>query len=67
MRATRTAGKITIKATCVGLKPAMLSLKSNPFKTYNGFATELVMPEASMPVVRPAITSGWDEPQIPHD
>jgi beta-galactosidase len=63
VRTTRTAGKITIKATSPGLKSATLSLKSNPFKTYNGFATELpVMPAASLPAVRPAITPAWDEP-----
>jgi len=65
VRATRTAGKITIKATCQGLKPATLSVKSAVLKTEDGFATELpVMPVTSLPAVRPVITSAWDQPQM---
>jgi len=65
VRATRTAGKITVKATCQGLKPATLSVKSAVFKTAGGFATELpVMPVTSLPAMRPVITSAWDQPQM---
>ena len=65
VRATRTAGKITVKATCQGLKPATLSVKSAVLKTEDGFATELpVMPVTSLPAVRPVITSAWDQPQM---
>jgi beta-galactosidase len=65
VRTTRTAGKITVKASCPGLKSATLTVKSAPFKTQNGFATEMpVMPLTSLPPVRPVITSAWDQPQI---
>jgi beta-galactosidase len=65
VRTTRTAGKIIVKATCPGLKSAVLSVKSAEIKMENGFATEMpVMPVASLPAARPVITSAWDQPQI---
>jgi beta-galactosidase len=65
VRTTRTAGKITVKATCPGLKPATLTAKSVPFKTQNGYSTELpVMPLTPLPAERPVITAAWDQPQI---
>ena len=61
VRSTRTAGKITVKATCPGLKPATLSLKSVPLAAQDGFALELpTMPSAPLPAARPAITSAWE-------
>ncbi len=67
VRATRTAGKITIKATCAGLKPTSITVKSVPIDSQNGFSTELpVMPSIPLPAERPVITAAWDEPQI-HD
>jgi beta-galactosidase len=65
VRATRTAGKITVKATCAGLKSASVSVRSVPLKTENGYATELpVMPVTMLPPERPVITAAWDQPQI---
>jgi len=64
VRATRTAGKITVKATCPGLKSATLNVNSAPFKTQNGFSTELPMtPLIPLPAERPAITEAWDQPE----
>lgn len=65
VRSTRTAGKITVKATCPGLKSATLTVKSVPFTVRDGFAMELpTMPEVTLPAARPVITSAWDQPQI---
>ena len=65
VRATRTAGKISVKAVCPGLKPATLNVKSVPFITQDGFSTELpVMPLVPLPAGRPAITAAWDQPEI---
>jgi beta-galactosidase len=65
VRATRTDGKITVKATSQGLKSATVTVKSMPFKTQNGYATELpMMPITMLPTERPVITAAWDEPQI---
>jgi len=65
VRTTRTAGKITVKATCPGLKSATLSVKSAAFKTDNGLAGELpVMPLTALPAARPVITLAWDQPQM---
>jgi len=65
VRATRTSGKITVKATCAGLKSATLNVKSTAFKAENGLATELpVMPVTVLPATRPTITSAWDQPQM---
>jgi beta-galactosidase len=65
VRSTRTDGKITVKASCAGLKSATLTVKSVPFKTQNGYSTELpMMPLVPLPIARPVITSAWDEPQI---
>jgi len=65
VRSTRTDGKITVKATCPGLKAATLNVKSVPFKTQNGYSTELpMMPLMPLPAERPVITAAWDEPQI---
>jgi beta-galactosidase len=67
VRTTRVDGKITVKATCAGLKAATLNVKSAPFKAQNGFSTELpMMPLMPLPAERPVITTAWDEPQI-HD
>jgi beta-galactosidase len=66
VRSTRTAGKITVKATCPGLKPATLTARSIPIKTQNGYSTELpVMPVMPLPAERPVITAAWDQPQVP--
>ncbi len=65
VRSTRTAGKITVKATCPGLKSATLSVKSTPFAVQDGLAAELpAMPEVRLPAARPVITSAWDQPQF---
>jgi beta-galactosidase len=65
VRTTRTAGRITVKATSTGLKSATLSVKLNPLQTQSGYSTELpVMPAAQLPIARPATTSSWDRPPI---
>jgi beta-galactosidase len=65
IRATRSAGKISVKATCPGLKSATLTLKSGPLTVRDGFAVDLpTMPAVSLPAARPAITSAWDQPQF---
>ncbi len=49
IRSTRTDGKITLKASCAGLKSATLTVKSTPFKTQNGYSTELpAMPSVAV-------------------
>jgi beta-galactosidase len=65
VRAMRTAGPITVRATCKGLKSASVTVKSVPFKTENGYATELpVVPLMPLPAQRPVITAAWDQPQF---
>ena len=65
VRATRTAGKITVKATCNGLRYASLTVRSVPIKTENGYSLELpTMPLMPLPAERPIITSAWDQPQL---
>jgi beta-galactosidase len=65
VRTTRTAGKITVKATCPRLKAATLTVRSISIKTQNGYSTELpMMPGALVPAERPVITAAWDQPQI---
>jgi beta-galactosidase len=48
IRSTTQAGKITVTATAEGLKPATVSLKSQPVKVENGLA--LALPGADLPV-----------------
>ncbi|MBO2010098.1 glycoside hydrolase family 2 protein [Hymenobacter negativus] len=48
IRSTTQAGKITVTATAEGLKPATVSLKSQPVLVENGLATQL--PGADLPV-----------------
>jgi len=65
VRATRTAGRITVKAMCNGLRYASVTVRSVPIKTENGYSAELpVMPVTPLPAERPVITAAWDEPQI---
>jgi len=65
VRALRTAGKITVKAMCDGLKSASVTVRSAPVKMENGYSTEMpVMPVVQLPAERPVITSAWDQPQI---
>jgi beta-galactosidase len=65
VRATRTAGAIWVRATCPGLKSAAVTVRSIPFKTENGYATELpAMPLVPLSPERPVITSAWDEPEV---
>jgi len=65
VRATRMAGKITVKAMCNGLRYATVTVRSAPIKTENGYSAELpVMPMTPLPAERPVITAAWDEPQI---
>ena len=63
VRATRTPGAITVRATCKGLKPASVTVKSVACDAANGYATELpTMPEVPLPAQRPVITPAWDQP-----
>jgi beta-galactosidase len=56
VRATQTAGKITVRATCKGLKSATLTVRSNPVKVENGYAMALpVMPAVTLPTDRPSL------------
>jgi beta-galactosidase len=65
VRATRAAGSITVRATCKGLKPASVTVKSVPFKTQNGYSMELpTMPLMPLPAERPVINAYWDQPEI---
>lgn len=54
VRSTRTAGKITVKATCKGLKSASVSVKSVPLKADNGLELP-VMPAVALAAKRPAL------------
>jgi beta-galactosidase len=64
VRATRTPGKITVKAFCKGLKPASLTVRSSPFKTKNGYAMALpVMPVVALPAEQPAVMTDWEQTQ----
>jgi beta-galactosidase len=57
MRATRTAGKISLKAMCKGLKSASVTVRSTPIESENGYAMALPeMPVVTLPAARPAIT-----------
>ncbi|MBS1792780.1 MAG: DUF4982 domain-containing protein [Acidobacteria bacterium] len=49
LRSTRAAGKITLRATAEGLKPAVVGLASRPFAAENGIAREL--PADRLPIV----------------
>jgi beta-galactosidase len=63
VRATRSAGAITVRAKCKGLKSASLTVKSVPVKTVNGYATELpVMPVVAIAPQRPVV--GGDGAQV---
>lgn len=54
VRSTRTAGPITVKAMCKGLKSASVTVRSRPFKAENGYATAMpVMPVVALPAERP--------------
>ena len=54
IRATRTAGKITVRAKSVGLRDASLTLTSLPFVAADGFAsTAPVMPAVKLPATAP--------------
>ena len=65
IRTTRTAGRITVKATSAGLKSATLNVKLNPLKTQSGFSTELpAMPAATLPAARPAFIPGDQSPML---
>jgi beta-galactosidase len=65
VRSTRSPGSITVRATCKGLKPASVTVKSVAFKTQNGYSTELpTMPLTPIPAERPVINAYWDQPEI---
>jgi len=65
VRATRTPGAITVRATCKGLRPASVTVKSVAFDAPNGYSSELpVMPEVPLPAQRPVITPAWDQPTM---
>jgi beta-galactosidase len=65
VRATRMAGKITVKATCKGLKTATLTVRSNPIKVENDYALSLpVMPEVALPTRRPSIAVDSEEAPV---
>lgn len=58
VRATRTPGPITVKATCKGLKSASVTVRSTAFKADNGYTTSLpVMPLVMLPAQRPDPTT----------
>jgi beta-galactosidase len=54
VKAGRTAGGITVRATCEGLKPATLTVRSLPVKVQDGYTTRLpaIFP-VKLPEVRP--------------
>jgi beta-galactosidase len=65
VRSTRSAGSITVRATCKGLKSASVTVKSIALKTQNGYSTELpTMPLTPLPPERPVINAYWDQPEI---
>lgn len=65
VRATRVAGSISVRASCKGLKSGSVTVKSVPFKTQNGYSTELpAMPLTPLPAERPIINAYWDQPEI---
>jgi beta-galactosidase len=54
VRTTRTAGTITVRATCEGLKPASITVHSLSAKTEDGFTHKLpVLPAVTLPRERP--------------
>jgi beta-galactosidase len=57
VRTTRTAGTITVRATCEGLRPASITVRSLPVKTEDGFTHKLpAMPAVVLPAERPAVS-----------
>lgn len=73
VRATRNAGPIIVKATCKGLKPASVTVRSSPLETENGYAMALpVMPVVMLPAPRSVIPADQalaqsDPPMNDHD
>lgn len=66
VRATRTAGKIMVKATCKSLKSATLTVRSNPIKEENGYVMSLpVMPAVALPTERPLLPVDLEQTQLP--
>jgi len=62
VRATRKDGKITIRATSDGLKPASTVIRTAPFDVANGIASALpTMPSVALPAQRTLRAAAIDE------